>query len=321
MAQFRPYSPDPDFIRVRDFLVDTYAAFDGPYNWGIERWNYARYFVAPMLGSDGRDPGVPEGALEAIRLWQEHVGLWEQDGRIVGVANIEHPVEWHRGFGEIFVQRHPEHLDLLDGMLAYGEEHFVNPETGQVYILVYEDDVPLLDAVNRRGYVKNEARHGYHMEYAIGDLPPVRLPSGYTLHTVDEERDVERRRELFGRSFDHEEPEDWPSAFAYRELQRAPDYRPENDFFIKAPDGTYAAGGIFWYDAANRVAFLEPLGTRPAYRGQGLARAIFTAGVRKLKAQGATRMPMITPFDALYGSLGFQKMRTFHAWEKTVAGS
>jgi len=31
--------PERDFLRVRDFLVDTYTAFDAPVNWGIERWN------------------------------------------------------------------------------------------------------------------------------------------------------------------------------------------------------------------------------------------------------------------------------------------
>jgi hypothetical protein len=47
------YRPETDFIRVRAFLVQTYARFEAPVNWGIERWNYARYFVAPMLGSYG----------------------------------------------------------------------------------------------------------------------------------------------------------------------------------------------------------------------------------------------------------------------------
>lgn len=318
MPELRKYKPDPDFIRIRDFLVDTYAAFDAPVNWGLERWNYARYFVAPMLGSDGTETGTPQGSLDAIQYWEEHLGVWELAGRIVGVANIEHPVEWHPGLGEIFLQRHPEHVGLLDEMLAYSEEHLVDPKKNQVYIVVYEGDAPLVDACRHRGFVKNEERFGYHMEYTIRDLPALHLPDGYTLHTVAEECDVEQRRELFGRSFNHEEPKDWPSAFAYRELQRAPDYHLEHDIFVKAPDGTYAAGGIFWYDEANRVGHLEPLGTHPEHRKRGLARVVLTEGLRKLKEQGATRMPMITPYDSLYESLGFRKMRTYYAWEKAV---
>ena len=42
-AELTAYRPDVDFIRVRDFLAETYGCFAAPLNWGIERWNYARY--------------------------------------------------------------------------------------------------------------------------------------------------------------------------------------------------------------------------------------------------------------------------------------
>lgn len=74
----RRYTPNADFRRVRDFLAQTYGAFEAPVNWGIERWNCARYFVAPMLGSCGTDGGVPSGAVRAIRLWDDLVGVWER---------------------------------------------------------------------------------------------------------------------------------------------------------------------------------------------------------------------------------------------------
>lgn len=35
--------------------------------------------------------------------------------------------------------------------------------------------------------------------------------------------DIELRREVFGRAFNHPDPRDWPSAFAYEELQRVAD--------------------------------------------------------------------------------------------------
>jgi mycothiol synthase len=318
-ATRRKYVPERDFLRVRKFLIDTYAAFDAPVNWGIERWNYARYFVAPMLGAYGTETGVPEGSLEAIRLWEELVGLWEDGkGKIVGVAAIEHPVTWHPGFGEIFVQRHPNRLNLLDEMLAYGEDRFAHSERKQVHIFVYEDDAPLRAAVQERGYVLNEERHASHLEYTIGDLPEPELAEGFSIVTMAEECDVEKRREIFGRSFDHEDPKEWPSAFAYRELMKAPDYRREQDLVVLAPDGTYAACCILWYDKANRVGHLEPMGTHPDYRKRGLARELLFEGLRRLKVLGATRMPMTGGFDPFYEAIGFRKLRTCHAWLKGV---
>jgi predicted N-acetyltransferase YhbS len=316
--QLVQYRPEADFVRVRNFLARTYASFDAPVNWGIERWNYARYFVAPMLGSEGTAPGTPPGALKAIALWEELVGVWEADGDVVGVAAIEHPDLTHRGYGEIFVQRHPDHLALLDEMLAYGERRFAHPETGRAFIFVYEDDEPLLDAVKRREYVRNADRHSSHLEYRIGEVPEAELPGGFSITCMADDGDVERRREVFGRSFGHEDPRDWPSSYAYRELMKAPDYTPELDLIVAAPDGTYAACCIVWYDAVNRVAHLEPLGTHPAYRKRGLARALLMDALRRAKDVGATRMPMTGGFDPFYESIGFRKLRTGFVWETCV---
>jgi mycothiol synthase len=319
MATVRKYEPEGDFVRIRDFLARFYAAFGGPFNWGIERWNYARYFVAPMLGACGTEDGTPKGSLRAIRFWEDHVAIWEdEDGHIVGVANIEHPDPEHPAFGEIFVQRHPEHHVLLDDMLAYAEQHFVDPKKNRVYLWVYDDDAELREAVDRRGYVKNAKVSSSHLEYPIGELPQPNLPSGYVLRTMAEETDIERRREVFGRSFHHEDPREWPSAFSYRELQTAPDYRHENDLVVVASDGTYVACCIVWYDEVNRVGHFEPVGTRPEYRRRGLGREVVFEGLRRLKALGATRVSMTGGFDPFYEAIGFRRVRTCYPWIRTL---
>lgn len=316
------YDPEPDFLRVREFLVGTYLAFGTPaLNWGIERWNYARYFVAPMLGSAGTEPGVPPGALRAIRMWEDMIGLWEdEEGTIVGVANIEHPDPDHRGFGEIFLQRHPDHPEPLDEMLSYAEDRFRDPQKNRVFIFVYQTDAVLRDAVARRGYAEKPDITASNLEIRLDDLPEPVLPPGFTVHTMAEEDDVERRRELFGRAFNHPDPADWPSSFAYRELQRAPDYRREHDLVVVAPDGTYAACCIIWYDAANRVGHLEPVGTHPDFRRRGLGRAVVLHGLHRLAALGATWVPMES--DApLYEAIGFRVLGVSRPWIKTFSPS
>ncbi|MBC7220590.1 GNAT family N-acetyltransferase [Candidatus Bipolaricaulota bacterium] len=316
-TRWRAYDPERDFGRVREFLVRTYLAFGTPsVNWGIERWNYARYFVAPMLGAAGTEPGVPPGALRAIRMWEEMIGLWEDErGRIVGVANIEHPDPEHRGFGEIFLQRHPEHPELLDEMLAYAEDRFRDPRKNRVFIFVHETDAALRDAVARRGYAEKPDVAASHLEIRLDDLPAPVLPPGFAVRTMAEEDDIDRRRELLGRAFNHPDPADWPSAFAYRELQRAPDYRREHDLVVVAPDGSYTACCIIWHDAENRIGHLEPVGTHPDFRRRGLARAVVLHGLRTLAALGATRVPMES--DApLYEAIGFRKVGVSRPWVK-----
>ncbi|MGB2983893.1 MAG: GNAT family N-acetyltransferase [Candidatus Bipolaricaulia bacterium] len=317
-ANLREYDAERDFIRIRDFLLDTYGQFEAPVNWGIERWNYARYFVAPFLGAYGKEEPTEGASLQAIRFWEEHLAVWEgAAGEIVGVACIETPDPEDTGFGEVFVQRHPEHLDLLDEMLAYCEKRFRDPKKNRVYIWVYDDDAQLLEAVSRRGYEQSSEPTSRHLEYVMGELPGASLPEGFRFLSMADENDIEKRREIFGRGFNHEDPKEWPSAFSYRELQKAPDYRTENDLVIVSPDGTYAACCIVWYDAISRVAHLEPLGTHPDYRRRGLTRELVFEGLRRMKALGATRAPMTGGFEPFYEAIGFEARRVQHAWIKT----
>jgi predicted N-acetyltransferase YhbS len=315
----RAYKPDPDFIRIRDFLNQTYLGFPSPFNWGLERWNYARYFIAPLLGSSGTDVGTPQSALDAIARWEDLVRVWENEaGEIVGVTCIEHPDPTHGAYGEIFVQRHPDHTDLLEEMVAFGETTYLHPEKRRVFLWVYEDDTDLLDVILGRGYERHRDAISYHLEYRLDRIPPLTLPRGFRLQSMEEENDIEKRREIFGRAFNHEDPTDWPSAFAYRELQKAPDYKLSNDLVVIAPDGTYAACCIVWNDALNRIGHLEPLGTRPDYRRMGLATQIQFEGMRRLQAQGATRLPMTGAFEPFYRAVGFEERRASHPWIKQL---
>jgi len=309
------YQPERDFLRVRDFLTRTYRAFPLPLNWGLERWNYARYFVAPMLGSFGTDHGTPTGSLDAIRLWERMVRLWENGaGEIVGVTCIEHPDPTHSQFGEIFVQRHPEHPELLDEMIAIGESLYMDPRRGRVHLWAFDADEALIRVLRARGFHRKEEPVAHLLECEIRDLPPPELPRGYHLLSMADVNDIDKRREIFGRSFNHEDPREWPSPFAYRELQRAPDYRKEYDLFIVAPDGGYAACCIVWHDKKNQIGYLEPLGTHPDHRRKGLANAILQEGLRRLWRDGARRMPMMGGFDPFYQAFGFIYRATQHPW-------
>ena len=316
-ARQRTYEPERDFIRIRDFLANTYNAFPGPFNWGIERWNYSRYFVAPMIGAYGTDQDSIEGELKAIALWEDLVRVWEDDtGNIVGVTCIEHPDPSDRQYGEIFVQRHPEHVDLLDDMIIFGETHYVNPKMNRVFTWAYDDDADLIAVLKERGFERKDGPVSHHLEYTFAEIPELELPEGFQLLSMAEENDIEKRREIFGRGFNHEDPKEWPSAYSYRELQRAPDYRKEHDLFIVAPDGTYAACCIVWCDEVSRVGHLEPLGTHPNYRRLGLAKQIQFEGMRRLQALGATHMPMTGGFEPFYRAVGFVEQRAQHPWIK-----
>jgi predicted N-acetyltransferase YhbS len=318
------YNPEQDFLRVRDFLVATFGLTERPLNWRLERWNYARWFVSPMLADYGRIEPDPDAYQQAIRLWDDVTGLWENAaGDIVGVANIEHTDPSHGGWGEVFLQHHPAYDELLPEMLAYAEQHLRNQERNLVYLPVYDHDLALLDAVQSRGYERIEKHTLWDAVIAasgaqrpnFAQLPDPLLPPGYRLQSMADNNDLERRRKAFGQGFNHPEPENWPSRLAYQELQKAPDYRPELDLYVVAPDGEFVSFCIVWWDAHNRIASLEPVGTIPEERRKGLAQAVVLEGVRRAAELGAQRV-FVGSDQEFYLTIGFELQYASHHWVK-----
>jgi predicted N-acetyltransferase YhbS len=315
-VRLRKYEPEQDFLRIRDFLVYTYQAFDRLTNWRLERWNYARYFVAPLLGTYGQEEPNLEDSLKAIRFWEDTIGVWENDeSEIAGVVNLEHPHPEHPGFGEAFFQRHPRYGFLLAEMLDYAEATLINPRTNTLHICIYDYDEPLQALVQQRGYRKDAEDSGYDSELVIGDLPEQKLPGGYALQSMAQENNIELRRKAFGLALNHPDPSEWPSAFSYEELQKAPDYRKDLDLYVVGPDGEYVSFCIVWYDSHNRMGILEPVGTHPDFRRLGLGREVVLEGIRRAAALGARKV-WVGSGQRFYEAIGFQRKCTSYRWTK-----
>ncbi len=88
-------------------------------------------------------------------------------------------------------------------------------------------------------------------------------------------------------------------------------------------DGSVAAFAGFTVDSANRVATLEPVGTRDGHRRLGLAQAAINEGLQRVARRGVDVVHVANWGSAdaghLYGSLGFEHYATQTAWRKVVA--
>jgi predicted N-acetyltransferase YhbS len=319
---FRTYDPSQDFMRIRAFLIDTFALYQRPYNWLIDRWNFCRYFVVPIhTYYNVRYFGVPTHTHPPVRDelpdWESTIGIWEnRAGDIVGVVNSENEEP-----GEAWVQIHPDCAFLYDEMVTYIEAHLADRVGDIGYVKVYvNEDSELREVVHARGYRKLERFGTTHLEYAIADQPPSQLPEGFVIRSVLDEDDVERRRMAKAIAFGaHYCPSDWPPASAFEEMQQAPDYRKDLDLFIVAPNGDYAAFCTAWIDEQNRYGNFEPVGTHVEYQRMGLGRALLMEGFRRMAQYGATRSYMDSG-NEFYRRVGFkQTPHSYCPWIKHFA--
>ena len=101
------------------------------------------------------------------------------------------------------------------------------------------------------------------------------------------------------------------SASDYARLMRMPGYDRELDVVCVAPDGVIASYVNCWIDPLNRIGDFGPVGARPAYRRQGMTRAVLLEGLRRFVACGMDRACVSTtetnmPARRLYESIGFR---------------
>jgi ribosomal protein S18 acetylase RimI-like enzyme len=222
------------------------------------------------------------------------IRLWVEDGRVVawswlkedGRDRLEHDV-------------HPEHLHLLDGILA---------EPAARIAFAFEDDAERRAALARHGFTEA----GEPMHYLVRDLADAPesapLPDGFRCRTISDDDIAERvsiHREVWSR----------PGAASrftessFAQVRAEWPYRESLDCVVEAPDGRFAAYCMCWPDDENGVGEFEPVGAREDFRRRGLGAAVCTFALQRLHEEGMRQAIVYCASDpacALYQSLGFR---------------
>jgi ribosomal protein S18 acetylase RimI-like enzyme len=81
----------------------------------------------------------------------------------------------------------------------------------------------------------------------------------------------------------------------YRRLRSVPGYLPELDLVHEAADGTLSAFCLAWLGPDGGTGLLEPVGSDPAHRRAGHARAVVAEAFGRLAELGATGVAVLTP--------------------------
>lgn len=288
----RPYNRRVDFGPVGDFLIRTYGQSGGFRNWFQPAWEYMHFH--PLLDT---------GSLHKI-------GIWEDDGRIVAVANHEHEL------GEVFLQIDRDYLFLKEDMIVYSEETLYREESGKPTVAFYLDeaDEDMGTILTARGYRRSSRFRRDMTCFKIpGPFPRIDLAEGFELSDLERDDDLEKLHRVLHRGFNHpgepprEELED------RRLMQSAPNYKKNLNVVVKAPDGCFASYCGIWFEPMSKFAYIEPVATDPVYRRLGLGKAVVLEAIRRCGELGAT-IAYVGSGQTFYMSIGFAYTQKAVMW-------
>lgn len=301
----REYRGEADYQRVRELLIESYTITQRMHNWGLDRWDFFRF------------SGRVFDEMANSRGWEKDVHLWEDGfGKLVGVVNPEDR-------GTVFVQIHPDHRCLEDEMFDWAERRHqasrpADADRWPLSTSVYDYDRERAALLTQRGY-RNLGLGGYKRRCALErPIPDAPLPAGYSIRNIrgKDQRDLAKWAAVDNQAFNITKH----TAETVQVRLRAPTYRQDLDLVAVAPDGTFASFCIVWFDEVNRYGAFEPVGTHPAHRKRGLAKAAMCEGLRRLKALGGTMAYVGCGTDVaanrLYESVGFTDFYRDYPWQK-----
>ena len=175
---------------------------------------------------------------------------------------------------------------------------------------------------------------GYHeirrfqlMRVDFSGVPPApNVPAGIRIDQLDPELDIEAAFDAHHEAFaDHwGETEETPQEFRHWLIDTP---RFDSELSLLARDGSAIAGYVFaWADAEEDPSrgYVAALGTRPPYRGQGIASALLRHVFRTLLDRGKRGCDLHVDSDSLTGAtrvyerVGMTAHPRFATWEKEL---
>ncbi|HOO32893.1 MAG TPA: GNAT family N-acetyltransferase [Thermotogota bacterium] len=276
--------------QIRDFLVNTFRRFPEKTNWLIDRLNFS-FSVSRVFNA------VSEAE------YCSRIRIWEKDGEICSVVNAE-----GENRGEAFFQLNtlePERA-LLQEMFEFTESHLMVKKDDKqvVYLAISKKADTIVTMAMERGYEK-EAWSEITCKKDIGERNDIVLPEGYQIKTALETT-PEARAAAHSFAFGYNDRNDtvMRSVEAFNELQKMKDYRRELDIQVTDSNGMVAAFATMWFDAANGIGILEPVGTHPKQRRMGLAKAAILHAENLISDLGGTHI-YVGSDQEFYKQIGF----------------
>ncbi|RCX16700.1 acetyltransferase (GNAT) family protein [Fontibacillus phaseoli] len=291
---FRHYTNSPgvteDSDRIRNFLITL----------GTAEFTYARW-----------DWMITHTSLDQSAVGK--IGMWEHRGALVGVATFDCQL------GTAYCLTLPAYSSLKKEMLQYAEDHFA--KNGEFSIVIADTDYDFQQMAAELGYIATKHRENDSVFYP--DATPVQyeLPPGFTLTGLDESLDLFQYGRVLWKGFNHElnGEGEYLHTPEHEQALKAEMLRPHVDLKLKVAaitsDGNLAAYCGMWYEPEVGYAVVEPVATDPAFRKQGLGKAVVLEGIRRVHSLGAKTV-LVGSSQTFYYRIGFRPYASATLWRK-----
>ncbi|MDL2205747.1 GNAT family N-acetyltransferase [Eubacteriales bacterium OttesenSCG-928-N13] len=288
----RTYAPQAlfsdDYKKVRTFLRDLNrdALVYPGFTWG--RWEWM----------------TTHSMLDRSALGQ--IGIWEESGRIVGLATYESVL------GDAYLFTGPDHKALAPEMLSHSIKHLSNAQGLKVNI--DNNDRSMQRAAMRMGFVPSNDQENTAM-MDITEQLSYQLPDGFRIISMADGWDFEKYHRVMWRGFDHEgQPSYAAGEIEWRRtMLSSPTLIPEIVLAVVAPDGEYVSHCGMWYAPGDSYSLVEPVATDPAYRMMGLGKAVVIEAVKRCGQMGA-KCALVGSSQQFYYNIGFYPIHTGSWW-------
>ena len=293
-----PYS-EAERARLRAFIMELQAnGAPGCWHAGDLAWGQFLMSIRFDLAAN-------------IRLWQDERGqlagfAWFNPSDCFLLMQYQSGPNQQPVSEAMLAWGHARHAETVNSLRAAGS---AGAESAPPPLITsaFEDDADRMAWLKGQGLKRGPRSMVLFRQPLAGELPAPRLPEGFTVRQVAGDEEIAQRASAHREAFH-------PSRITdehYHRLRRLPEYEADLDLVAVAADGTVASFCLCWLDPVNKVGLFEPVGTRPAFQRQGLAKGVLAEGLRRMRSGGMESAIVCAnhsnaPAQKLYASLGFE---------------
>ena len=303
----RFYETEHDLQQMQGLLMEARSRTDDWHYWHVGELTFGFFMVACHLNP------------------QEHIRLWHDDeGKLVGYAVLgEDPsFDWQVLPEYEWSGIETEAMAWAETRLAELRKRDAKQWSGNLVSGARQDNAKRIAFLEQHGFRYSGEFAEVNMLRSLDEpIPESVLPTGCQVRAVAEAGEISNRA-----AAQREVWQPWTvgnvSDDDYARFMRLPGYHRDLDVVAVTPDGVIAAYVNGWIDPVNRIGDFGPVGARPAYRRQGLTRAVLLEGLRRMQARGMDRVCISTgvsntPAIRLYESIGFKIVNKYLDYVKT----